>query len=695
MNQSERRLAAIMFTDIVGYSALTQRDEELSMELLREHNELLRAIFLRYGGTEIKTIGDAFHLEFPSTLQASQCAVEMQEALRKRNESEPTGRIIEIRIGIHVGDVVPDEGDIFGDAVNIAARIQSKADPGQTYISEDVYNQIHNKLDLSTFKLGRAELKNIKSPMAIYRLGTSEEGSEGLTAVRFRFLLARKKVRLSIALAVVLLFSGVGYMWATQDKSNRIAVLPVAMTNIVTDEAQLFLSGMRQSIIERLSKLEGLSVNARSSSMRYLDSEKDVLEIGNELAVDSILSLNALQAGERVNVTASLYDVKNDSIKNSESFDFEIGSFSLTETEIALMVADSLHISGATRTAVNKVMTENETALEAYYTALGYLAQGSETAIRNAIIQLQHAIDEDPQFAEAHGNLSLAYALDGRSQFYVLPSAEDALELEPRMAKAHTALAFNSWIFERDFVAAGRDFQKAIDLDPGDPLTHTLYSKMLTAHGEHRHAASELEIIQELEPGQASTLLLLSEASYYANNYLDALEKADEALLLLPNNSQAHAIRGLALLGQGDFSEAIGAFESALEKIKEMGHSISMDNLSVKSARLFEVLSLESVMMQYRAYIALAQANMGLVEVALEAIDDLKFYGGAHAYEIAAIYVALLDFDEAIKSLQRARINYPEFPLDLEYLNVDPRFDRMRANPQFIQFLAELGFGES
>src|SRR5205809_5191778 len=166
----QRKLAAIMFTDIVGYSALSQRDSKLALELLEEHRQLLREIFPRFNGTEIKTIGDAFLIEFNSALEAAQCAIEIQRALAKRNHDVTPDRRIELKIGIHIGDVVHRGGDVYGDGVNIASRIEPLAGAGGVCVSMDVERQIRNALEARFEKFGSAELKNIKLPMELFRI---------------------------------------------------------------------------------------------------------------------------------------------------------------------------------------------------------------------------------------------------------------------------------------------------------------------------------------------------------------------------------------------------------------------------------------------------------------------------------------------------------------------------------------------
>src|SRR5262245_42733550 len=170
VNAEQRKLAAIMFTDMVGYSALAQRDDELALELLEEHRRLLREFFPRFKGTEIKTIGDGFLVEFQSALDAAQCAMEIQRALSKRNADVPVERRVEIKIGIHIGDVVHRNGDVYGDGVNIASRIEPLAGPGGICVSMDVERQIRNTLEARFQKLAPTELKNISIPMDLFRI---------------------------------------------------------------------------------------------------------------------------------------------------------------------------------------------------------------------------------------------------------------------------------------------------------------------------------------------------------------------------------------------------------------------------------------------------------------------------------------------------------------------------------------------
>src|SRR5215469_12291666 len=209
----QRKLAAIMFTDMVGYSALSQRDDKLALELLEEHRELLRKIFPEFNGTEIKTIGDAFLVEFASALEAAQCAIEIQRTLAKRNTDVSADRRIQLKIGIHIGDVVHRGGDVYGDGVNIASRIEQLASAGGICVSMDVERQIRNALEAKFEKFGSADLKNIKLPMELFRIVLPwQYGTEGKQRVSQH---SKKSPVLLVAAAVVLVSLVLGW-WLFQ-----------------------------------------------------------------------------------------------------------------------------------------------------------------------------------------------------------------------------------------------------------------------------------------------------------------------------------------------------------------------------------------------------------------------------------------------------------------------------------------------
>ena len=283
-NSEYRKLSAIMFTDMVGYSAMVQKNESLALELLQEHRDLLRPIFIKYSGREVDTAGDAFFIEFNSALEATNCAIEMQRVLHERNlKVEPNNQII-IRIGLHVGDVVHLGKHVHGDGVNIAARMEPMAEPGGICLSEDIYRQIHNKIKLPLNELGSKKLKNIESPLNIYSIVLPWIKDHKQSRKQFTIKPTTKRNIISFILINVIVLT-VLFVWKNfnapveRNENQRIAVLP--LVNISQDsEDDYFADGMTEELISQFTKIRGLSVIARTSVIKYKDTQMSIEEIG-------------------------------------------------------------------------------------------------------------------------------------------------------------------------------------------------------------------------------------------------------------------------------------------------------------------------------------------------------------------------------------------------------------------------------
>ena len=290
MSAEQRRLAAVMFTDIVGYSSLTQKNERLALELLEEHRKIVRPIIARHNGREIKTMGDAFLIEFGSALEATDCAIDMQKSLRDYDQCSTAERRIRLRIGIHVGDVVQRQSDVLGDAVNIASRIEPLAEADGICISQQVYDQIRNKIDRSIEDLGPHQLKNIDYPINVYRILPSWEDS------------AIAQVRLD---------------------RKRVAVLPFLNISPDPNDAY-FADGLTEELMARLSSIRGLKVIARTSIMRYKGTSKSAGEIGKELKSGTVLEGSVRKAANRLRVTAQLIDTTTEEHLWAQNYDRDL-----------------------------------------------------------------------------------------------------------------------------------------------------------------------------------------------------------------------------------------------------------------------------------------------------------------------------------------------------------------------------------
>src|SRR5882724_3359201 len=309
----QRKLAAIMFTDMVGYSALSQRNEALALELLAEVQRLQREQFPRFNGREVKDTGDGFLVEFPNALHATQCAVEIQRAIAARNGAQPPQRHIQVRIGIHVGDVVHREADMYGDGVNIAARIEPLAVGGGICLSDTVYAQVRNKLDVELTKLDAPELKHIEVPMDVYRVVLPWEPATSTPARPTTMSQPKPGARVvAVGLILALALGALGW-WMFQQRApkqvanpltnapspslpaatggadrNSIAVLPFANISGKADE-DYFSDGMTEELLNVLAKVPQLKVVARTSVFQFKGKGGDIREIGRKLGVTNIV----------------------------------------------------------------------------------------------------------------------------------------------------------------------------------------------------------------------------------------------------------------------------------------------------------------------------------------------------------------------------------------------------------------------
>src|SRR5438046_1972031 len=431
----ERKLAAIMFTDMVGYSALAQRDDKLALELLEEHRRLLRELFPRFHGTEIKTIGDAFLVEFGSALEAAQCAIEIQRTLAKRNADIAPDRRIELKIGVHIGDVVHRGGDVYGDGVNIASRIEPVAGPGGICVSMDVERQIRNALEARFEKLAPTELKNISVPMDLFRIVMPWERDTRLTTERQKTAHGATTRRMpwhEVVLAVLFVLGLItgGFFFlrhrASQQASNAnassavtsvseksLAVLP--FENLSRDpDNQFFTDGVQDEILSDLSKIADLKVISRTSVMQYKSGlGRNLRKIGEELGVAHVVEGSVQRAANKIRVIAQLIDARNDAHLWAQTYDRDLADIFAIQSEIAKAIADQLQakLSPNEKKAIEQPPTTDLAAFDLYSRAKSLLLTAGFSAtndpdVRKAIELLDEAVKRDPSFFDAYCQLA-------------------------------------------------------------------------------------------------------------------------------------------------------------------------------------------------------------------------------------------------------------------------------------------------
>src|SRR6516165_1695639 len=484
-----------MFTDMVGYSALAQRDDELALELLEEHRRLLREIFPRFHGTEVKTIGDGFLVEFQSALDAAQCAIEIQHALSKRNANVPVERRIEIKIGIHIGDVIHRNGDVYGDGVNIASRIEPLAGPGGICVSMDVERQIRNTLEARFQKLAPTELKNISIPMDLFRIIPPWEEQAAIVAQpeTESTWASRKFLWTAVALVFALLL-GVGWWWSDQARRTAISPAPTAVSSATAEipsksiavlpfdnlsrdpDNAYFVEGIQDEILTRLSKIADLKVISRTSTQKYKSAPESLRDVARQLGVANILEGSVQKIANAVHVNVQLIRAATDEHLWAESYNRTLDDVFGVEGEVASAIADQMNakLSGAEQKAVTEKLTQNSAAYDAYLRALSIEHNNyNYDAYVQAERGYQQAVQIDPNFALAWARLAIirsflyfnAIDLKKNNAIAVKDAADRAMALAPEAGESWVAQGAYRYRVERDFegaLAAYREAQKRL-----------------------------------------------------------------------------------------------------------------------------------------------------------------------------------------------------------------------------------------
>jgi adenylate cyclase len=586
----QRRLAAIMFTDMVGYTALSQRNEALALELLEEHRRILRSIFPRFNGTEIKTIGDAFLVEFQSALEAAQCALEIQRTLAKRNPDVSSERRIELRIGIHVGDIVHREGDVYGDGVNVASRIQPVAGIGGICISVDVERQIHHALDARFEKLAPIELKNVEVPMDLFRIVLPWERETRLTAPpqktahgATRRRIPWHEVVLAALLVVGLIGAGIFFLrhrapqqtnnpGASQPTSSSAGAVPEKSIAVLpfenlSDEKQnaYFTDGVQDEILTDLAKIADLKVISRTSVMQYKSGlARNLRKIGEELGVAHVVEGSVQRAANKVRVNAQLIDARNDAHLWAQTYDRDLADVFAIQSEIAKAIADQLQakLSPSEKKAIEQPPTIDLAAFDLYSRAKSLLLTASFSATndpdrRKAIELLDEAVKRDPSFFDAYCQLAYAheqlYAISGLDHTPArLALTEAALQaatrLRPDAPETHLARANYLYYGRRDYAGALAELESVRRVLPNDARLFELTGYILRRRGQPEEGLRNLQRAVELDPRNFFTLQQIALSYQQLGRHADAIAALDRALSIVPDNVETKANRDLFYL---------------------------------------------------------------------------------------------------------------------------------------------------
>jgi adenylate cyclase len=628
-----------MFTDVVGYTALAQADESQALALLGALEDIIRPVISKHGGREVKTMGDGSLIEFGSALDATESAVDMQNVLRERNEK--SSQKLLVRVGIHVGDVIYKGGDLYGDAVNIASRIEPLAPEGGICISEQVYDQVYNKTSLSISSIGVHELKNVGKGVEVYRVDLPSALSDAP---------------------------------GQQPNFNRIAVLP--FSNISPDpKDEYFADGMTEELISTLSNIREFRVISRTSVMGYRDSKKKLMDIGRELKVGNVVEGSVRKAGNRVRISVQLVDVSSDEDVWSESYDRDFDDVFAIESDIAKKVAEALRVRILPNETkqIERKSTGSTEAYSLYLKGRYHWNERSPDGLNMAIKYLELAIKEDPNYALAYAGLADGYLILADYGYLppkeAYPKAEElakrAMGLDESIAEVHVSIAYAKACNEWNWAEAEKEFKRAISLNPSHATAHHWYAALLASMERYEEATSEMSRAKELDPFSPIINVNVGTVYYLLGRNEQAIEAYRRAIEIDPNFALGHASLGLSYLRKSMVNEAIAESQNA---------SILSSGSIVTQAELAYVYAVGGKR---------EQAARMLVELEERAKKEF-----VPPLALAIIYSGMGDKDKSLSLLEKA---YEERNITPTALSVMPWLVEARSEPRYRVLLKKMG----
>jgi len=627
-----------MFTDMVGYTASTQADEGRTLNLLREQEELVRPLLTLHQGREIKSTGDGFLVEFDSALKATQCALSIQRRIYERN-AEGGFVPIQIRIGIHLGDVVQRGSDILGDAVNIAARIEPIAEPGGICISGAVHEQVRNKIPDRLEKLPPTSLKGLEAPMDVYR--------------------------------VVLPWVARGPS-APIPGSTGIAVLP--FTNISPESKDEYIAdGLTEELITVLSQLRDLRVISRTSVMLYKATPKSASQIGGELGVSSLLEGSVRKAGNHLRITAQLIDAQTDRHLWAKTFDREFEDVFAIQTEIAKLVADALRIElrPSEEARLDARATVRPESYLAHLHGLALMRDTSQASLEAARRQFELAISLDPTNAGAYGALAMClwffalwYTDLSNTEWVqkVRVSAARALELDPNLADAHLGMAA-VFFREQDYAGMEREFRSALSLNPSHALAHNQLAQILEFQGRGDESLPEFRLAEAADPLWPFNLYHFEAALVRRRRLDEAWLRLEKLRALVPSEAEYH-------LRLGDYYFAQSDAPRGLEEMR----------------RGEELETVDRWKPIYRAWILARSGKPEEARAILLREETLPAFSQIPTC-VAQIYAEIGDLDECFRWLEKSFVAHN---LPIMVFRLDPLYENVRQDPRYQSLLTRM-----
>jgi adenylate cyclase len=558
----ERRLAAIMAADVAGYSQLMGVDEEGTLRQLKAHRkELVDPKITEHRGHIVKTTGDGMLIEFVSVVDAVRCAVDIERSMIERNAEVPVESRIQFRIGINVGDIISDDNDIFGDGVNVAARLEALADPGGIMVSGVVHDQVRDKLAFGFEDMGEQMVKNIARPVGIHRIQLAD--------------IVWPTVAKSVTADARSESGG-------SDRPS-IAVLPFA--NMIGDpEQEYFADGISEDIITGLSKLHWFFVIARNSSFTYKGKAVDVKRVARELGVRYVLEGSVRKGGNRVRITAQLIDAATNNHIWADRYDGDLTDIFELQDEITRKVVAAIEPKLLEAEAIRSQSrsSENLGAWDLVMKANSLLWRQTKTDSEAAIAMLTNATERYPDYAPAQSMLAFALLFraipagvsSNRDVKNAAALATRAAELDDNDPWAHLALGYANFL-KRRTADAVEEFQRALEINPNFAAAHGYLGTALAFDGQSDQAIVHSELALRMSPHDPQNAIFnvgLAAAHYLAGRFAEGIGCARKAVQLRSGWTPGYRIYCACLAQAGQLDEA----HAALGRLKELQPDISI-----------------------------------------------------------------------------------------------------------------------
>ena len=596
--QTTRQLAAIMFTDMEGYTALMQKNEQEAIERRNRHRQVFEKTMADHDGKIIQYYGDGTLSIFGSAIHAVNAGVAMQLQFQKTPQ-------VPLRIGIHIGDISVDDSGVYGDGVNIASRIESFAVAGSVFISDKVFDEIKNQPLINTISMGVFNLKNVSRPVEVIAVS-----NEGLAVPQPHDLKGK-----------------------TSEPKNNLAVLPfVNMSNDADNE--YFSDGIAEELINTLSKIDGLQLTCRTSSFSFKGKNQDVREIGKALNVSKVLEGSVRKAGNRVRITVELVNTADGYQLWSETFDRHLDDIFELQDEIAGIIANRMREQLVNKTADTPEPSQNLEAYQLYLKGLFFYNKGTPPDFHKAIELFEQAIELDQTFANAHAMIATVYtALAGighTNPAFVMDkvraASRNAIQLNSQLPQSYLSMASLQMYFEFNFVEAYSNIRKALQIAPTSSEAHSVAAHYYIITNDKKRMVEEAALAISSDPLSLTKNCHLGEALLYAHR----IDEAEKQLLktLEMDSAWRTPLEKLVMV-----NHARGDFQKALEYGDQIRRAVNQPGKGVTPY----ILGLAFLGRKEEAYFYVDQLHR-------RAEEDLKITLDS---DLACCYAALGDMDKA------------------------------------------------